>query len=81
MKEAYKFYRFLENRLRIVQNRTEGDIVKDTPELLALAKRIGYKDGADKKLLQDYLNQTNIVRDIYKRIIGIEEKIVPKEEI
>ena len=81
LKEAYKFYRFLENRLRIVQNRTEGDIVKDTPELLALAKRIGYKDGADKKLLQDYLNQTNIVRDIYKRIIGIEEKIVPKEEI
>jgi len=72
LNDAYQFYRSLENRLRIVHNRTEGEIVRDSPELLGLAKRLGYTgNDADKTLLQDYLNHSAKVRNLYERIIGI----------
>ncbi|MBI3754869.1 MAG: bifunctional [glutamate--ammonia ligase]-adenylyl-L-tyrosine phosphorylase/[glutamate--ammonia-ligase] adenylyltransferase [Deltaproteobacteria bacterium] len=72
---AYQFYRLLENRLRIVQNRTEGIIVKDSPEFLSLAKRLGYKGtNAGKRLLEDYLNHTEKIRDLYNRIMGKTEE-------
>ncbi|MBI5048254.1 MAG: bifunctional [glutamate--ammonia ligase]-adenylyl-L-tyrosine phosphorylase/[glutamate--ammonia-ligase] adenylyltransferase [Deltaproteobacteria bacterium] len=68
---AYNFYRLLENRLRIVQNRAEGEIIKDSPELLSLAKRLDYKgDDAGAKLLEDYLSYTDRVRNLYERIMG-----------
>lgn len=71
---AYRFYRALENRLRIVHNRTEGEIVTGSPEFLGLAKRLGYTgEEAGEKLLKDYLNHTNKVRDLYERVIGIRD--------
>src|SRR3990170_1524577 len=55
LNDAYQFYRSLENRLRIVHNRTEGEIVRDSPELLGLAKRLGYTGNDDEKtFLKDY---------------------------
>ncbi|MBI3753230.1 MAG: hypothetical protein HY266_04185 [Deltaproteobacteria bacterium] len=74
LKDAYRFYRLLENRIRIVQNRAEGEIVKDSPELLALAKRLGYKgDDAGAKLLEDYLGHAAKARNLYERVIGVKE--------
>ncbi|MBI5327676.1 MAG: bifunctional [glutamate--ammonia ligase]-adenylyl-L-tyrosine phosphorylase/[glutamate--ammonia-ligase] adenylyltransferase [Deltaproteobacteria bacterium] len=68
---AYNFYRLLENRLRIVQNRAEGEIVKDSRELLILAKRLGYKgEGAGAKLLEDYLSHAAKVRNLYERVMN-----------
>ncbi len=75
LKDAYRFYRLLENRIRIVQNRAEAEIVKDSPELKSLAKRLGYAGSdADKKLLEDYLSYTAKVRNLYERVIGIKEE-------
>ena len=69
---AYRFYRLLENRIRIVQNRTESYIIKDSPELLELAKRIDYKGiDAGKRLLDDYLNHTVKIRELYQKILGL----------
>lgn len=69
---AYCFYRLLENRIRIVQNRTESYIIKDSPELLELAKRIDYKGiDAGERLLDDYLNHTVKIRELYQRILGL----------
>lgn len=74
LRNAYLFYRKLENRIRIVQNRSEAEIIKDSPELLALAKRLGYEDrDAGKRLLEDYLNHAEKTRELYLRTIGIKE--------
>lgn len=74
LRSAYKFYRLLENRLRIVQNRTEGEIVKDSSEIFMLAKRLGYQDNdAGKRLLEDYLDYAAKTRDLYLTTIGITE--------
>ncbi|MBI5875198.1 MAG: hypothetical protein HZB81_05045 [Deltaproteobacteria bacterium] len=74
LRGAYKFYRLLENRLRIVQNRTEGEIVKDSSEIFILAKRLGYQDNdAGKRLLEDYLNYAAKARGLYLKTIGITE--------
>lgn len=71
---AYKFYRLLENRLRIVHNRTEGAIVKNSLELLSLAKRLGYQgNDAGDKLLEDYLNYAAKVRNLYLKTLGVKE--------
>ncbi len=68
LKDAYVFYRLLETRLRIVHDRPEGYLHTD-PALISissLAKRAGYT-GADAagRLLEDYKNFSEKVRDIY----------------
>lgn len=74
LKGAYRFYRQMENRLRIVQDRAEGEIVKDSPELLILARRLGYEGSdAGKRLLEDYLNHVEKIRDLYLRTVGVAE--------
>lgn len=79
LKNAYRFYRLLENRIRIVQNRVEDEIVKGSPELKSLAKRLApfsfNRADADKKLLGDYVSYTAKVRTLYERIIGIKKGI------
>ena len=76
LRGAYEFYRQIENRLRIVQNRTEGDIVKDSPELSGLARRLGYKgEAVGNVLLEDYLTHAGKVRDLYLRTIGIKDTL------
>ena len=76
LRGAYEFYRQIENRLRIVQNRTEGDIVKDSPELSGLARRLGYKgEAVGNVLLEDYLAHAGKVRDLYLRTIGIKDTL------
>ncbi len=66
LKDAYRFLRFLETRQRIVHDRPEGDLVKGSPELTALARRAGYS-GADagEELLTDYLKYAEEIRRLY----------------
>ena len=76
LRNAYEFYRQIENRMRIVQNRTEGDIIKNSPELSGLARRLGYKgEAVGNVLLEDYLAHAGKVRDLYLRTIGIKDTL------
>ncbi|OGQ05518.1 MAG: hypothetical protein A2W38_00450 [Deltaproteobacteria bacterium RBG_19FT_COMBO_58_16] len=70
LKEAYLFLRLLELRQRIVNDRPEGDLVKGTPELATLARRVGYSgpDGAEE-LLTDYKKYAEKIRKIYLKVL------------
>ncbi|MEE8184859.1 MAG: bifunctional [glutamate--ammonia ligase]-adenylyl-L-tyrosine phosphorylase/[glutamate--ammonia-ligase] adenylyltransferase [Thermodesulfobacteriota bacterium] len=66
LRDAYDLYTLLENRLRIVHNRPEGDIIKGSRELSSLARRLGYKGAnASEELLKDYLSKAKRVRALY----------------
>jgi len=69
---AYSFMRLIETRQRIVHDRPEGYLYKDSDELLTLARRTGYAgaDAADA-LLKDYAAAAERVRDIYNRTLEI----------
>lgn len=66
LKEAYYFYRLLEKSQRIVHDRPEGWLVKDSEELSALAKRLG-SAGANpgNELIEKYLGYAVRVRKLY----------------
>ena len=66
IKEAYSFMRSVETRQRIVHDRPEGYLYRDSEELEALARRLGYtgKDAGDE-LLKDYIGHAERVRKTY----------------
>ncbi|MBI5887882.1 MAG: bifunctional [glutamate--ammonia ligase]-adenylyl-L-tyrosine phosphorylase/[glutamate--ammonia-ligase] adenylyltransferase [Deltaproteobacteria bacterium] len=70
LKDAYVFYRLLETRLRIVHDRPEGYLYTDPAGISSLAKRAGYAgEDAAGRLLEDYKNFSDKVRDIYIRTL------------
>ncbi|MEK7772908.1 MAG: bifunctional [glutamate--ammonia ligase]-adenylyl-L-tyrosine phosphorylase/[glutamate--ammonia-ligase] adenylyltransferase, partial [Deltaproteobacteria bacterium] len=70
LKETYLFYRLLEMQLRIVHDRPEGYLVKDSEEISTLARRTGYSGKeASTALLKDYLRYAGKVRDIYLKAL------------
>lgn len=68
LKEAYGFFRTVEGHLRIVQDRPEGDISKDSPELLRLARGLGYEDS--EGLFNRYMEHSALIRAIYERMVS-----------
>lgn len=73
LKGAYNFYRLMENRIRIVNDRADDVIVKDSEDIFKLAKRLGYEGyDAGGKLAAHYLESSKKVREIYSRIMGQE---------
>ncbi len=70
LKEAYLFLRLLELRQRIVNDRPEGDLIRGTPELTTLARRLGYSgpDGAEE-LLSYYKRYAEKIRRIYLKVL------------
>jgi glutamate-ammonia-ligase adenylyltransferase len=72
--DGYRFLRRLENRLRIVHDRSGSELYADPPsELHKLARRMGYHahDGPPgERLLADYLAITGRVRAIYERVFA-----------
>jgi glutamate-ammonia-ligase adenylyltransferase len=65
--EAYLFLRRLENRLRIVQDRSISELRSDPIEMDKLARRMGYHEaGGGARLLADYLRHTGQVRELYR---------------
>lgn len=67
LKSAYGFFRTVEGHLRIVQDRPEGDISKDSPELQRLARGLGYQDG--EGFFNTYMEHSGRVRAIYERVV------------
>lgn len=70
VKQSYLFMRSIETRQRIVHDRPEGYLYKDSEELTALARRLGYS-GADagQKLLKAYAGYAEKVRSIYDKTL------------
>ncbi len=66
LKDAYRFLRYLETRLRIVHARAEGYIYRRGEEVHTLARRMGYT-GTDPgdRLIEDYREYTGRVRTLY----------------
>ena len=69
---SYRFLRRLENRLRIVQDRSINDLVGEGPELAKLARRLDTGDGGatGKDLIGEYQAHTEAVRALYTRYLG-----------
>ncbi|HEX4458435.1 MAG TPA: bifunctional [glutamate--ammonia ligase]-adenylyl-L-tyrosine phosphorylase/[glutamate--ammonia-ligase] adenylyltransferase, partial [Polyangia bacterium] len=70
--ESYAFLRRLENRLRIVSDRSIQQISDRNPrELGKLARRLGYHgDDGGARLLADYRQHTERVRALYARYLS-----------
>ncbi len=69
---SYRFLRRLENRLRIVHDRSINDLVGEGPELAKLARRLDTGDGAasGEALMAEYQAHTEAVRALYTRHLG-----------
>lgn len=65
--DGYRFLRKLENRMRIVHNRSVHTLPHDPDELDKLARRAGYPDG--DALSADYEHWTREVRAVYGRVL------------
>ena len=70
LKEAYLFMRSIETRQRIVHDRPEGYLYKDSEELASLARRLGYTGmDAGQKLLKAYAGYAEKVRRTYLKTL------------
>jgi len=68
---GYRFLRKLESRLRIVRDRSVDRLPEEGPELLRLARRMGYSGGrAGEALLADYQRATSEVRAAFLRVLS-----------
>jgi glutamate-ammonia-ligase adenylyltransferase len=69
---SYRFLRRLENRLRIVHDRSINDLAGSGPELEKLARRLGVEGagGGGDGLLAEYVRHTEAVRALYQRHMG-----------
>jgi glutamate-ammonia-ligase adenylyltransferase len=68
--ESYAFLRRLENRLRIVKDRSIQELTDEPRELDKLARRMGYVAAAPgARLLADYREHADRVRAIYARYL------------
>ena len=66
--DGYRFLQRIENRMRIVHDRSVHMLPQDHRELDKLARRAGYPDGAS--LTADYEHWTGEVRAAYTRILS-----------
>jgi len=74
LSQSYRFLRMVENRLRIVHDRSLNALPTDKYELEKLAKRLGYADNhtkAAEKFRQDYRASTTRNRQLFNEILGI----------
>ena len=74
LQRGYRFLRRLESRLRIVRDRSVDRLPESGPELLRLARRMGYSgSAAGAVLLADYQRSTAEVRAAFLRVLGARE--------
>jgi glutamate-ammonia-ligase adenylyltransferase len=66
LKEAYEFFRLLEKSQRIEFDRPEGRLIRDSEEVSALAKRLGFTGiNPGNALIERYLGYAVRVRKLY----------------
>ena len=71
LKRGYRFLRRLASRLRIVRDRSVDKLPESGPELLRLARRMGYRGSrAGDDLLADYQRNSGEVRAAFLRVLG-----------
>jgi len=76
LSESYAFLRRLENRLRIVHDRSIQEITDRPEQLGTLARRLGYHgDDAGARLLADYRAHTERIRARYARFLPTEQAL------
>lgn len=77
LRDGWRFLRRLEQRLRILHGTSVSLIEEGAPGLVALARRMGMRDGprapADRVLLERYTGVTREVRSVYLRVLGLDE--------
>jgi glutamate-ammonia-ligase adenylyltransferase len=75
LREAWRFLRRLEQRLRVSHGMSVSLLEEGAPGLSTLARRMGVRDGprasADKLLLDRYTEVTREVRAAYLRVLGV----------
>jgi glutamate-ammonia-ligase adenylyltransferase len=74
LQAGYTFLRTLEDRLRLLRNRSTSELESGEPELDKLARRLGYADRPSRSavdgLLAEYHARTERIRAIYERVFG-----------
>jgi len=65
MDSGYRFLITLEDRLRLMEHRSVDRIALEGEKLRGLARRMGYDEGKEQLLVQDYLATTAAIREIY----------------
>lgn len=73
LRRAYRFLRYLENRLRMVEDKPVDSVRMGGPALAVLARRMGYAPGryAGRQLQRDYERATEAVRRVYTQVLGL----------
>ncbi len=75
LREAWRFLRRLEQRLRISHGTSVSLLEEGAPGLVTLARRMGMRDGprvtAEQALLDRYAHVTREVRAAYLRVLGL----------
>lgn len=70
--QGYLFLHRIESRLRIVSNQSTSELRKDHNALLALARRMGYRNGdkpAGLQLLDQYRDISAQVRTLFQKVL------------
>jgi glutamine synthetase adenylyltransferase len=71
LKEAYLFYRLIENALRMENENAPNELPLDSDKLNILARRIGFSEKkGGEKFIADYEERTKKVSVIYKKKIN-----------
>ncbi len=74
LEEGYRFLRTLEDRLRLLHDRSTSELETSGPDLEKLARRLGYEPTARRaagaQLLGEYRERAERIRGIYERIFG-----------
>jgi glutamate-ammonia-ligase adenylyltransferase len=63
---GYRFLTNLEDRLRIMENRSVDRLPLEGEKLKGLARRLGYPDGREEALLAEYFSVTEAIRGVYR---------------
>ena len=65
--ETYRFYRGIENRLRIVEDRGNSEIILTDPHLSSISRGIGYHTA--EEFIRAYRTKAEKVRSIYNKTV------------
>ena len=69
LREAYRFFRRVENRLRIVEDRGESVVSFNDPDLPRLVRALGYRDG--RTFFRECRARKEAVREVYREVFGL----------
>lgn len=70
MDNGYRFLTTLEDRLRLMEHRSVDRMALEGEKLRGLARRIGYDEGKESQLVEEYLATTQAIREIYISFFG-----------